>query len=65
MKSILVFGMGKVGSLVGTLLNKRFSVKGFDKQTPAEKVSFKVITGDINDTVLLKKIIPDFDALVS
>lgn len=64
MKNILVFGMGKVGSLVGTLLSKRFNVTGFDKQ-PVEHLPFKLITGDINDISLLKKRIPEFDAVVS
>lgn len=65
MKKILVFGMGKVGSLVGTLLSKRFSVTGFDKQPPGEKISFPVIKGDIHNEEKLKKLIPTFDAVVS
>lgn len=64
MKNILVFGMGKVGSLVGILLNKRFAVTGFDKQ-PSGKLPFKVIAGDILNQNELKKIIPTFDAVVS
>jgi lactate dehydrogenase-like 2-hydroxyacid dehydrogenase len=49
MKTILVFGMGKVGSLVGILLNKRFSVTGFDKQNPPTSPGFNIINGDIKD----------------
>ena len=65
MKNILVFGMGKVGSLVGILLNKRFKVNGFDKQAPAETLPFKVIQGDIQDQAMLKELIPRYDAVVS
>lgn len=65
MKNILVFGMGKVGSLVGTLLNKRFKVTGFDIQLPADVVPFKVITGDTKNSAALKELIPQFDAIVS
>ncbi|MEN9884743.1 MAG: hypothetical protein RLZZ420_1960, partial [Bacteroidota bacterium] len=49
MKTILVFGMGKVGTLVGILLNKRFAVTGFDKQIPSQHPGFDCIQGDIND----------------
>lgn len=65
MKNILVFGMGKVGSLVGTLLHKRFIVTGFDKAQPTEPVAFEVINGDVADTDLLRKTLPKFDAVVS
>jgi len=65
MKTILVFGMGKVGTLVGILLNKRFAVTGFDKQIPSQHPGFDCIQGDINDLTLLNKTIPQFDAVVS
>lgn len=65
MKTILVFGMGKVGSLVGILLNKRFAVTGFDKSIPTKSLDFDCIQGDINEVDLLKKTIPLFDAVVS
>lgn len=65
MKTILVFGMGKVGTLVGILLNKRFTVTGFDKYIPTQSVGFDCIQGDICDTDLLEKTIPQFDAVVS
>ncbi len=65
MKKIIVFGMGKVGSLVGTLLNKRFEVMGFDKSEPTEAVPFEVIKGDVSDHDLLLKTLPNFDAVVS
>ena len=34
MKNILVLGMGKVGSLVGVLLSKNFTVRAIDNQLP-------------------------------
>jgi saccharopine dehydrogenase-like NADP-dependent oxidoreductase len=57
--------MGKVGTLVGILLNKRFAVTGFDKNIPTESTGFDCIQGDIQDQSLLGKTIPQFDAVVS
>ncbi|MFT4033115.1 MAG: saccharopine dehydrogenase C-terminal domain-containing protein [Siphonobacter sp.] len=65
MKNVLVVGMGKVGSLVGILLARRFTVKGFDRYAPATPIPFEVIRGDVNDLTVLEGIIPDFDAVVS
>lgn len=65
MKKILVVGMGKVGSLVGTLLNKQFEVTGLDKNQPAAPLSFTVVVGDVADEALLEKSMVGFDAVVS
>ena len=65
MQNILVIGMGKVGSLVATLLSKRFNVKGLDKNKPATELPFEVMKGDVSDKILLEKLIPQFDAVVS
>lgn len=65
MKNILVIGMGKVGSLVGILLSKRFEVKGLDKNIPASVVPFEVMKGDVTDLTFLENLIPNFDAVVS
>lgn len=65
MKNILVIGMGKVGSLVGTLLAKRFVVTGLDKNNPATELPFEIKKGDITDRLLLQQLIPQFDAVVS
>lgn len=64
---ILVIGMGKVGSLVGILLNKRFKVTGLDKNSPHYDLNlpFEVIGGDCSDIDFLEKIIPAFEAVVS
>jgi saccharopine dehydrogenase-like NADP-dependent oxidoreductase len=65
MKTLLVFGIGKVGTLVGILLKQRFDVTGFDKNMPSEPTGFECIQGDIHDQALLEKTIPQFDAVVS
>jgi len=65
MKKIVVFGMGKVGSLVGTLLSKQFKVTGFDKNQPAAKLPFPVVKGDVADASLLEETLGGFDAVVS
>lgn len=65
MKNVLVIGMGKVGSLVGTLLSKRFQVTGLDKRKPAVDLPFKVVLGDVSDLKFLEKVLPGFDAVAS
>lgn len=65
MKKVLVIGMGKVGSLVGTLLHKRFDVTGMDKRTPSGSLPFDVILGDVNDVAFLQSTLKNFDAVVS
>ncbi len=67
MQKILVLGMGKVGSLVGCLLNKRFDVKGLDKIQPHYEMEypFEVITADVTDQKQMTEIINDFDTVVS
>jgi hypothetical protein len=53
MKNVLVIGMGKVGSLVGVLLSKRFAVTGFDRKEPAAKIDFPFVKGDVSDLTAL------------
>lgn len=65
MKNVLVIGMGKVGSLVGILLSRRFAVTGLDKRKPAVELPFKVIPGDVENIEFLEKILPGFDAVAS
>ena len=57
--------MGKVGSLVGILLNKRFAVTGLDRQNPATAVPFEVILGDVTNLSTLETHLTGFDAVVS
>lgn len=65
MQNVLVIGLGKVGSLVATLLRKQFTVKGLDLRRPSKILPFEVIEVDVTDTDLLKKILKDYDAVVS
>ena len=65
MQKILVIGLGKVGSLVGTLLSKRFSVTGLDKLVSFLPLSFPVVIGDISQPAFLDEILPGYDAVVS
>ncbi|MBU7576876.1 MAG: saccharopine dehydrogenase NADP-binding domain-containing protein, partial [Flavihumibacter sp.] len=60
-----VIGLGKVGSLVGTLLSDVFTVTGLDRQKPATEVPFAVVTGSVNDAEQLRSFLADKDAVVS
>lgn len=64
MKSVLVVGLGKVGSLVGTLLNKSFRVVGLDKAEPAQKLPFDTVLDEVSDEAL-EKHLAGHDAVVS
>lgn len=65
MRKVLVIGLGKVGSLVGTLLSKRFEVTGVDKAQPAVQLPFQSIAGDVNNDSFLDRAMEGFDAVVS
>ncbi len=64
MKNVAVVGLGKVGSLVGTLLSDLFTVTGFDRQAPAG-LPFAVETGSIQDSQSLESLLSRQDAVVS
>lgn len=67
MKKILTLGLGKVGTLVGVLLSKKFIVSGLDKQAPHYdfELPFEVLTGDVTDLAFMRQTIKEFDAVVS
>lgn len=67
MKKILTLGLGKVGTLVGVLLSKKFIVSGLDKQMPHYDfdLPFEVLTGDVTDLAFMRQTIKEFDAVVS
>jgi Saccharopine dehydrogenase and related proteins len=65
MKKIAVIGLGKVGSLVATLLNDLFTVTGVDQKQPVDSLPFKVETGDIKDAAFLDTFLSTQDAVVS
>ncbi len=67
MKKVLTLGLGKVGTLVATLLSKKFNVTSIDKQKPHYEFDFpfNVVEGDVTDEVLMSKLIGENDAVVS
>jgi len=67
MNRILTLGLGKVGTLVGVLLSKDYTVTGVDKQQPhyGFDLPFDVIQGDVTDETFMKELIGKNDAVVS
>ena len=67
MKNIAVLGLGKVGTLVATLLSERFEVTGFDKNPPHYdyKHPFNTETLDLSDTSKIETTLKGFDMVVS
>jgi saccharopine dehydrogenase-like NADP-dependent oxidoreductase len=65
--NVLCLGLGKVGTLVATLLSEQFDVTGMDKQAPPYTLTlpFKVVTADVSDLILLEETVRKFDAIVS
>jgi len=67
MKNIIVLGLGKVGTLVGVLLSKKFNVTGIDKKKPHYdfELPFKVLECDVKNENDLEKIFKKNDTIVS
>lgn len=65
MQNIAVVGLGKVGSLVGTLLNEIFTVTGVDVKMPAEPVPFNVVHGNVSDAEFVRGVLAGKDGVVS
>jgi saccharopine dehydrogenase-like NADP-dependent oxidoreductase len=67
MENILVLGMGKVGSLVGVLLSKNFTVTALDQKQPHYDYTlpFECLQGDVKDLSFMKSEISKYDAVVS
>jgi saccharopine dehydrogenase-like NADP-dependent oxidoreductase len=65
MKNIAVVGLGKVGSLVATLLQETFTVTGIDQRVPADEMPFSIVTGNVGDAAFLKSVLSKHDAVVS
>jgi len=67
MKKILTLGLGKVGTLVGVLLSKKYRVSGVDLQKPHYdyELPFEIIEGDVTHDSFISKLIQDHDAVVS
>lgn len=64
-KKIAVLGLGKVGSLVATLLNSKYEVVGIDQQKPAEDFPFEILEADVSDEKNLQDLLSDKEAVVS
>ena len=63
-KKVAVLGLGKVGTLVATLLNEsKFEVTGID--STKRNLKFKTIVGDVSNSAFLAKTLKNFDAVVS
>ncbi len=65
MRNVTVVGLGKVGSLVGTLLNEIFHVQGVDRIKPSTDLPFNVLTGDVADQQFMYRSLEGKDAVVS
>lgn len=65
MKNIAVIGLGKVGSLVATLLSDLYTVTGIDQKKPASEMPFEIVTGSVSDTAFIEAALTGKDAVVS
>lgn len=67
MNKIAVLGLGKVGTLVGLLLNELFNVVGYDMSKPHYKIQypFPCHIADISKTETIREVVEHVDAVVS
>jgi saccharopine dehydrogenase-like NADP-dependent oxidoreductase len=65
MKNIAVIGLGKVGSLVATLLSEQFTVTGLDQQKPLSELPFATLQGNITDEQFMQSFLSKQDGVVS
>lgn len=64
-KNIAVLGLGKVGSLVATLLSSKYKVIGIDQAENEENFPFDTSKGDVSDANYIRDLLKDKDAVVS
>ena len=64
-KKIGVLGLGKVGSLVATLLNSKYEVVGMDKSPAKEDFNFETLKGDVANEENMRSFLKDKQAIVS
>ncbi len=64
-KNIAVLGLGKVGSLVATLLSSKYKVVGIDQQKPKEDFPFEFLNTDVSKTENIRDLLKDKEAVVS
>ncbi len=67
MKKILTLGLGKVGTLVATLLSKNYTVTGVDMNQPHYdyNLPFDIVQADVSDQSVMEALIEKNDAVVS
>lgn len=65
MKNIAVVGLGKVGSLVATLLSEQFTVTGIDQHIHGDNLPFAASVGSVTDITFLKHALQSQHAVVS
>jgi saccharopine dehydrogenase-like NADP-dependent oxidoreductase len=65
MKNVAVIGLGKVGSLVATLLGDLFTVTGVDQKKPSGDLPCAVELGAVSDQAFIESILSKQDAVVS
>lgn len=64
-KKIGVLGLGKVGSLVATLLNSKYEVVGMDMSPKKDAFSFETVKGDVANEENMRSFLKDKQAIVS
>lgn len=64
-KKIGVLGLGKVGSLVATLLSPKFEVEGMDQSNIEEDFPFEIKLGDVSNDKSIREFLKNKDAVVS
>jgi saccharopine dehydrogenase-like NADP-dependent oxidoreductase len=64
-EKIGILGLGKVGSLVATLLSSKYTVEGMDQAEPDGKLPFKMVKGDVSKEETIREFLKDKQAVVS
>lgn len=64
-KKIAVLGLGKVGSLVATLLSSKYEVEGMDQSAITEQFPFTIKKGDVSNDEDIRQFLKNKDAVVS
>src|SRR5690554_2305344 len=64
-KKIGVLGLGKVGSLVASLLSSKYKVEGMDQYAPDDKFPFEIKLGDVSKDETIREFLKDKEAIVS
>lgn len=64
-KNIAVLGLGKVGSLVATLLSSKYTVVGVDENKPQEDFPFEFHKADVSDKNSIRNLLKDKQAVIS